>query len=175
MKETSFNPADISAMADKSSAAAVESVGRTLERFLEIASVNSVYDSPVKHGDKLIIPAAEVLGGLGFGVGAGIGMGENPNKKDKIEEGEGTAGEEKPFEASESEADRKIETGGGGGGGGGGGRVFARPVAVIISGPEGVSVEPVVDVTKIALAFFTALGFMVGMASRMRRGPHSHE
>ena len=175
MKETSFNPADISAMAEKSSVAAVESIGHTLERFLEIASVNSVYDSPVQHGDKLIIPAAEVLGGLGFGLGAGIGMGENPNKKDEIEEGEGTEGEEKPFAAPASEAGRKIETGGGGSGGGGGGRVFARPVAVIVSGPDGVIVQPVVDATKIALAFFTALGFMVGMASRMRRGPHSHE
>src|SRR5512143_9881 len=57
---------------------------------------------------------------------------------------------------------------GGGGGGGGGGRVLSRPVAVIISGPEGVRVEPVVDVTKVALAMFTAMGFMVGMAMRMR-------
>lgn len=58
---------------------------------------------------------------------------------------------------------------GGGGGGGGGGRVLSRPVAVIISGPDGVRVEPVVDVTKVALAMFTALGFMAGMAMRMRR------
>lgn len=58
---------------------------------------------------------------------------------------------------------------GGGGGGGGGGRVLSRPVAVIISGPEGVRVEPVVDITKVALAMFTAVGFMVGMAMRMRR------
>lgn len=58
---------------------------------------------------------------------------------------------------------------GGGGGGGGGGRVLSRPVAVIISGPEGVHVEPVFDVTKVALAMFTAVGFMIGMAMRMRR------
>jgi hypothetical protein len=115
------------------------------------------------------------LGGLGFGVGAGIGTGENPNKKDENEADEGTHGEEKPLATPESEAGRKIEAGGGGGGGGGGGRVFARPVAVIVSGPDGVIVQPVVDATKIALAFFTALGFMVGMASRMRRGPRSQE
>ncbi len=59
--------------------------------------------------------------------------------------------------------------GGAGGGGGGGGRSLARPVAVIISTPRGVSVEPVVDVTKVALGFFTMLGFMVSMASRMRK------
>ena len=174
MKETSLNPADISAMAEKGSAAAVESVERTFERFLEIASVKSVYDSPVQHGDKLIIPAAEVLGGLGFGVGSGAGLGENPGKKVGVDEGEGAEGEE-PVDASPTAPGIKVEAGGGGGGGGGGGRVFARPVAVIISGPEGVSVEPVVDVTKIALAFFTALGFMVGMAARMRRFPSTQD
>jgi len=170
MKSTTLNPADLSAMMEKSSAATVESVERTLKGLLEIASVKSVYDSPVKHGDKLIIPAAEVLGGLGFGMGMGMGVGENPDKKEEGEEVENAEGEEKPLEASKSGANKKIEGGGAGGGGGGGGRVFARPVAVIISGPEGVRVEPVVDATKIALAFFTALGFMVGMAARMRRG-----
>jgi uncharacterized spore protein YtfJ len=169
MKETAFNPADISAMAEKSSAAAVESVGRTLERFLEIASVNSVYDSPLQHGDKLIIPAAEVLGVMGFGMGAGMGVGENSGNKD--EEGDEGEGEGKPVEGSKSGLGDKIPVGGSGGGGGG--HVFTRPVAVIISGPDGVRVEPVVDATKIALAFFTALGFMVGMASRMRRPPRS--
>jgi uncharacterized spore protein YtfJ len=60
------------------------------------------------------------------------------------------------------------EDGGGEGtGGGGGGRSFARPVAVIIASPDGVRVEPVVDVTKIALAAFTAGAFMVGMFLRM--------
>jgi uncharacterized spore protein YtfJ len=59
---------------------------------------------------------------------------------------------------------------GGGGGGGGGGRMLSRPVAAIIAGPDGVRIEPIVDVTKIALAFLTAVGFMAGMAGRMKRG-----
>jgi len=59
--------------------------------------------------------------------------------------------------------------GGAGGGGGGGGRTFARPVAVIISTPSGVHVEPVVDATKVALAFFTMIGFMFSLASKMRK------
>ena len=58
----------------------------------------------------------------------------------------------------------------GGSGGGGGGRVFSRPVAVIISEPQGVRVEPIIDATKIALAFFTAIGFMASMAARMGKG-----
>jgi len=174
MSETSPKPADISAMVEKSSAAAVEPVERTLERFLEIASVKSVYTSPVQHGEKMIIPAAEVLGALGFGMGAGMGVGENSDKKDRVEGGEGAEDKEKPAEASKSGPGQKVD-GGGGGGGGGGGRVFARPVAVIVSGPDGVKVEPVVDVTKIALAFFTALGFMFSMAVRMRRPPRRQE
>ena len=53
---------------------------------------------------------------------------------------------------------------------GGGGRTFSRPVAVVIVGPEGVRVEPVMDVTKVALAALTAFGFMFSMLGRMRRG-----
>jgi uncharacterized spore protein YtfJ len=61
------------------------------------------------------------------------------------------------------------QQGNGGGGGGGGGGSFARPVAVIAIGPHGVNVEPVVDVTKIALALFTAVGAMMIAGRRMRR------
>lgn len=57
-----------------------------------------------------------------------------------------------------------------GGGGGGGGHTFSRPVAVVIADNSGVRVEPVVDPTKIALTFFTALGFMVATIARMKRG-----
>ena len=55
------------------------------------------------------------------------------------------------------------------GGGGGGGNATARPVAVIHVSPEGVKVEPVVDVTKTALAFFTMLGSIFMIAGKMRR------
>lgn len=58
---------------------------------------------------------------------------------------------------------------GGGGGGGGGGRVLSRPVAAIIIENNQVRVEPVVDVTKIALGLFTTLGFIASMAWRMKR------
>lgn len=48
----------------------------------------------------------------------------------------------------------------GGGGGGGGGASMGRPVAAILIGPDGVRVEPIVDPTKIAIAFFTTIGAM---------------
>jgi len=56
-----------------------------------------------------------------------------------------------------------------GSGGGGGGRTFARPVAAIIATPEGVTIKPIVDTTKIGIAVLTTLGFMFGMMGRMRR------
>lgn len=58
---------------------------------------------------------------------------------------------------------------GSGGGGGGGGSTLARPVAVIAIGPNGVNVEPIVDVTKIAITLFTAMGAMGVALAKMRR------
>jgi uncharacterized spore protein YtfJ len=120
-------------------AGAIDTVQDTLDKFLDAANVYAVYGEPVYQGDTAIIPTAEVLSAMGFGVGSGYGRGS-----DDQESGQG-----------------------GGAGGGGGGRILSRPVAVIVASPEGVRVEPVVDVTKVALAALTAAGFMVGMLVRM--------
>lgn len=64
---------------------------------------------------------------------------------------------------------------GSGGGLGGGGRSFSRPVAVIVAGPEGVEVKPVMDITKIALTALTAFGFMWATIGRMARRPRMEE
>jgi len=110
---------------------------RTMEKFLSTANVEAVYGKPVKQGENLIIPASESISVFGFGLGGGSGGFED-------------------------------EDGGGSGiGGGGGGRVFSRPVAVLVASPDGVRVEPVVDLTKIALAGLTAGAFMLGMVFRM--------
>jgi uncharacterized spore protein YtfJ len=103
------------------------------------ASVEAVYGTPIKQRDTLIIPAAEVFAVSGFGVGQGYG---GP-------EGENDSGA------------------GAGGGGGGGGSAYARPVAVIILSPEGVRVDPVFDLTKIALAGVTLAAFAIGMLARL--------
>ena len=118
-------------------------IQETMDTFLGAANVDAVYGQPIEKEGTLIVPAAEVLSFAGFGVGSGYGS------NDEGEDGEKNIG--------------------GGGGGGGGGRVLSRPVAVIIASEDGVRVEPVVDPTKIALAFFTTLGFMVGMIARMKR------
>jgi uncharacterized spore protein YtfJ len=61
------------------------------------------------------------------------------------------------------------DNGGQGSGVGGGGGSAGRPVAAIIIGPKGVQVEPIVDVTKIALAFFTTIGAMYMAWRAIRR------
>jgi len=42
---------------------------------------------------------------------------------------------------------------------------------VIVAGPGGVEVKPIVDITKIAMAGLTAFGFVATMIFRMTRGP----
>jgi uncharacterized spore protein YtfJ len=119
----------------------------TMEKFLESASVEAVYGEPIRKGDTVVIPTAEVLSGIGFGYGAGIGPGRTE--------------------------DDEMDSGGGAGGGGG--RVFSRPVAVVVISAEGVEVKPVIDLTKIALAALTAGGFMLSMLARMSRPPRDED
>ena len=116
------------------------------DKLMSVAEVDKVFSQPVVSGEYTVITAAEVGSGMGLGFGVGAGTDE--------EKAEG----EEP----------KVDSGSGGGGGGGGGS-FSRPVAVITISPQGVEVKPVIDITKIGLALFTALGSMFIMSARMRR------
>ncbi len=58
---------------------------------------------------------------------------------------------------------------GGGSGAGGGGGIQSRPVAAVVITPNGVRIQPIVDVTKVWLAGLTTAGFIVGMLARMQR------
>jgi uncharacterized spore protein YtfJ len=127
--------------------AALDLIQNAIDEFLATADVHAVYGEPIEHGDTLIIPTAEVLCAMGFGVGSGTGS-------SSVDE-DGNA------------ATRPAPGYGSGGGGGGGGRVFSRPVAVVISDSKGVRIEPVIDLTKVALASLTAVGFMAGILLRM--------
>jgi uncharacterized spore protein YtfJ len=125
-----------------------------LEKLTQVAQPEVVYSRPIQEGNYTVITASEVAIGYGFGFGGGGGWAPT-------QEGEGV---------ETTGATREAAGGAGaGGGGGGGGSSMARPVAVIAIGPDGVKVEPVVDVTKVALAFFTAFGGMFLMFSRMLR------
>lgn len=118
-----------------------EVIQDTMDKFLGAADVDAVYGEPLVQGDVVILPTAEVLSVAGFGIGSGYGTNQE-NEESQI---------------------------GSGGGGGGGGRVLSRPVAIIVNSPDGVYIEPVIDVTKIALAALTAAGFMVSMVAKMMR------
>lgn len=90
------------------------------------ASPSSVFSKSEKLGNDVIITAAAWERAGGFGFGSGSGVDE------------------------ESGAE------GGGGGGGGGGASQGRPVAVIRVTPNGVEVQPVIDLTKIGVTFLLA-------------------
>ena len=124
---------------------AMEMVGR----LFDAAQPGAVFAEPVTVGEHTVITASEVKVGMGYGFGAGGG--------------------DAPEEGGESEAEADSGGTGYGSGGGGGGASGGRPVAAIVIGPEGVRVEPIVDVTKLGLAFITALGAMFMMGNRMRQ------
>lgn len=68
---------------------ALDIVQDTLGEFLQSASVDAVYGTPIQDGDTLIIPAAEVLTVMGFGVGSGRGTGyskETDNEEEQSDE-----------------------------------------------------------------------------------------
>ena len=102
-----------------------------VNKITAIARVDAVFGQPVQHGNTIIVPCAEVSMGGGMGMGGGPGG--------KAEQGNLTVGM----------------------GGGAGGGATGRPIAIIVMSPEGVRVQPVVDATKVALAFFTAASFML--------------
>jgi uncharacterized spore protein YtfJ len=120
----------------------VDAVLNRVDRVFDAARPDNVFAAPVTVDGRTIIGAAEVL--LAMGVGGG-GGGSRPT----------------------AEPARPVEGEAFGVGAGGGGAAQARPVAVIIIEPNGVRVEPVVDVTKIGLAALTVVGSALLMFGRM--------
>ena len=118
-----------------------------MERLVSVAEPSAVFAEPIQAGERTIITASEASIGLGFGYGFGGGSAPELDVE----------GAEQP------------EGSGYGGGGGGGGGGSARPVAAIIVEPQGVRIEPIVDVTKLGLAFFTTLASMFVMAGKIRK------
>lgn len=121
-----------------------KSANELMGRLFDVTRPDAVFSQPVTVGDHTIINASEYSATLGMGYGGGGGAGPNPEEPEQ-------------------------QANGIGGGGGGGGATMSRPVAAIIVSPDGVRVEPIVDVTKIAITMFTALGAMA-MALRKMKG-----
>lgn len=118
-----------------------QTANELIGKLFDVTRPDAVYGQPVTIGEHTIITASEYMAGLGAGYGGSAG--NSP----------GSQGDASGFN----------------GGGGGGGTTMARPVATIIVSPSGVRVEPIVDVTKIAITLFTAFGAMA-MALRKMKG-----
>ena len=112
-----------------------QAAGKLYDRFLSIAGANACFGEPIKVDDKTLIPAAEVMAASGFGMGYGQGQEVKEDTDENGSEGEG-------------------------GGAGAGGMSRSRSVAVIVVSESGVTVEPVVDATQIAMAGIVALAFV---------------
>ena len=125
-----------------------EQLSSVIKRLYSAAQPGAVYSEPVKSGNYTVIMASEVAVGGGFGSGSGLA----PQGK--------KADEESPQSPQIS----------GGSGIRGGGGSSGRPVAIIVIGPDGVTVKPIFDITKIALAGITAWGTMLLVVRKMRRG-----
>ncbi len=123
-----------------------------VEKLFAVAQPGAVYGEPVTAEGYTVITASEVSVGMGFGYGIGSGTGEACQERKESED-----------ESQDEEGEASV-----GGVGGGGGASMGRPVAAITIGREGVQVDPIVDVTKIGLAFFTTIGSMFFMLSKMR-------
>jgi uncharacterized spore protein YtfJ len=135
-----------------------EQAPKMLEKIFAAAQPGAVFGQPVDSGSYTLITAAEVTSGGGFGVG--MGRGPAPKR-----------------DARESAAAEVAPPGGRqsirGSGFGGGGGSMGRPVAIIAIGPNGVTVRPVMDVTKVVLAALTAAAAMLGLQRGMRRAGKS--
>jgi uncharacterized spore protein YtfJ len=142
-------PDEAASLADS----AGEQAPKILEKVFAAAKPGAVFGQPVDAGGYTLITASEVTSGGGFGVGMGRGQAPRDSRQPT------------PVEA----APRTGGQPGGGGGFGGGGGSMGRPVAVIAIGPNGVTVRPVVDVTKVALAALTASLAMLRLRRAMRR------
>ena len=114
------------------------------ERIFAAAQSGAVFSQPVVSGNYTVITASEVTSGGGFGSGAGYGQ-DVSSKPAAPAAGEG-----------ESSSEGTEPAVGGGGGMGGGGGSMGRPIAVIVIGPDGVEVKPIVDRTKLVIAVVTS-------------------
>ncbi len=122
-----------------------------MNKLVGIGDPGAVFSPPLTVGERTLVTASEsyVALGLGFGSGSELNLDEQPSGT--------SATDESPRLTSQ------------GGGGGGGGLSLRRPIAAIVVGPHGVEVQPIIDLTKIGLAFITVLGSMAFLLSRMRR------
>jgi uncharacterized spore protein YtfJ len=119
-----------------------ERANELIGRLFDVTQPSAVFSQPITNGPYTVITASEVTVGMGAGYGGGGGVGPDNDEG---------------------------ETAASGFGGGGGGTAMARPVAAIIIEPDGVRVEPIMDPTKIAVAFFTTFISILMSLTKLRK------
>jgi uncharacterized spore protein YtfJ len=113
-----------------------------IEKMVDGLGVGAVFGEPIREGGVTVVPVAEVRFAFGYGYGSGRGRGEEAGVSPRTEEGSG-------------------------GGSGAGGRASAKGY-IRISADE-VRFEPVLDVTRLALAGIAFAAWGVFWIGRMMR------
>jgi uncharacterized spore protein YtfJ len=142
-------------------------------RLFRVAEPGAVYSQPITSGDRTVVVTSEISMSVGAGVGFGhnttpatVGAGANTAANTAAGVAGSVGGNGDTVAPGGRPAQAQDETGGGGGGGG---FSFGRPVAAVVIEPNGVRVEPIVDPTKLGIAFFTTLGAMFFAWTSLRR------
>ncbi len=113
-----------------------------IEKMVDDLGVGAVFGEPIREGSVTVVPVAEVRFAFGYGYGSGRGRGEETEGGPRTDEGSG-------------------------GGSGAGGRASAKGYVRISA--DDVRFEPVLDVTRLALAgiaFAAWSVFWIGRAMR---------
>ena len=113
-----------------------------IEKMVDELGVGAVFGEPIREGSVTVVPVAEVRFAFGYGYGSGRGRGEEAEGGPRMDEGSG-------------------------GGSGTGGRATAKGY-VRISADE-VRFEPVLDLTRLALAGIAFAAWSVFWISRTMR------
>lgn len=119
-------------------ATTAEEMVRQITRIPDDVGAHACFGTPIERDGKVVIPVARVSFGFGLGFGRGAGSNTKPGRNGDMTD-DGGEGE-------------------GGGGGGGGG---STPVAVITISGDTVTIDPIVDRTRIALGWCTMAGWTV--------------
>jgi uncharacterized spore protein YtfJ len=113
-----------------------------IEKMVDELGVVAVFGEPIREGGVTVVPVAEVRFAFGYGYGSGRGRGEEAEGGPRMDEGSG-------------------------GGSGAGGRATAKGYVRISA--DDVRFEPVLDVTRLALAGIAFAAWSVFWISRTMR------
>ena len=113
-----------------------------IEKMVDELGVGAVFGEAIREGGVTVVPVAEVRFAFGYGYGSGRGGREEPEGKPRMDEG-------------------------GGGGSGAGGRASAKGYIRISS--DEARFEPVLDVTRLALAGIALAAWSVFWIGRVMR------